>query len=29
MFPEDIKKFVIESNKEKSMLKDFESTLRN
>ena len=29
MFPEDIKKFVGESNKEKAMMKDFESSLRN
>jgi len=29
MFPEDIKKFVGESNKEKSMMKDFESSLKN
>eukprot|EP00353_Schmidingerella_taraikaensis_P002200 CAMPEP_0185598392 /NCGR_PEP_ID=MMETSP0434-20130131/81960_1 /TAXON_ID=626734 ORGANISM="Favella taraikaensis, Strain Fe Narragansett Bay" /NCGR_SAMPLE_ID=MMETSP0434 /ASSEMBLY_ACC=CAM_ASM_000379 /LENGTH=98 /DNA_ID=CAMNT_0028227347 /DNA_START=1556 /DNA_END=1852 /DNA_ORIENTATION=- len=29
MFPEDIKKFVMDSNKEKNMIKDFESSLRN
>lgn len=29
MFPEDIKKFIIENNKEKALMKDFESTLRN
>lgn len=29
MFPEDIKKFVYENNKEKAIMKDFESTLRN
>lgn len=29
MFPDDIKKFVIDSNKEKVLLKDFDSKKRN
>ena len=29
MFPEDIKKFVIDSNKEKVVLKEFDSSKRN
>ena len=29
MFPEDIKKFVIESNKEKHVIRDYESGKRN
>ena len=29
MFPDDIKKFVIDSNKEKVMLKEFDTSKRN
>ena len=29
MFPEDIKKFVIDQNKEKVILEEFASTKRN
>ena len=29
MFPEDIKKFVIDSNKEKVVLKEFDTSKRN
>ena len=29
MFPEDIKKFIIDSNKEKVVLKEFDSSKRN
>jgi len=29
MFPEDIKRFIVDNNKERAVMKDFESTLRN
>ena len=29
MFPDDIKKFIIDSNKEKVLIKDFDSKKRN
>ena len=29
MFPEDIKKFVIDTNKDKVVLKEFDSSKRN